>query len=74
MYSKREAEILGQFYAILVQYGAASLERIMTETRLEKNDVLWAAFQLRCNEGGGLYSLPENMLPSGWDCDPSSNG
>ncbi len=64
--TKQDAKILGAVYACLLQHGAASQERIIKETKLGYRAVDWALWQLRGKEGGGLWTLPENMLPSGW--------
>jgi hypothetical protein len=69
---KHDAQILGKVYATLLTYGAASTERIVSETKLEQRSVLWALWQLRATERGGLHTLPDAMLPSGWEVEPAA--
>jgi len=65
--NQNDSKILGTVYAALLTLGAASLERIMKENKMDRRTVQWALWQLRCEEQGGLYTLPAQMLPSGWD-------
>lgn len=69
---KADAQVLGQVYAALLSFGAASTERIARSTKLDERDVLWATFQLRTREFGGLHTLPDAMLPSGWYVEESA--
>jgi hypothetical protein len=64
-----DAKVLGIVYTLLLTYGACSLERILKESNLNRISAQWAFFQLRCQESGGLFTLPDAMLPSGWDGD-----
>jgi hypothetical protein len=65
----KDAKVLGKVYAALLTHGAASTERMVKETELNHIDILWATFQLRCKDSGGVWTLPDKMLPSGWDGD-----
>lgn len=69
---KMDCNILADVFRVLLETGAASTERLLKETKLEQaRTIQWACYQLDCAERGGLWTLPDRMLPKGWEWDPS---
>lgn len=63
--TNRDAKNIGTIYGKLCEHGAASVERLEKETKLDRRTIVWALTRLDATEGGGLYSLPDRMIPYG---------
>lgn len=67
----RDAKLIGAVYGALCLYGAASIERLVIELGRNRGniwgprDIQWALTRLDCTEGGGLWALPDRMIPYG---------
>lgn len=70
---KMDCKILAEVFRVLLERGAASTERLLRETKLEQpRTIQWACYQLGCDEKGGLWTLPDRMIPKDWEWDPAT--
>jgi len=54
-----ECKWINKITATLIKFGAASEERLAKACRLDMTTIRWALHNLECQQGGGLWSLPE---------------